>query len=321
MKTVFFGTPAFAVPTLAAMVESGYAPSAVISQPSRPAGRGRALREPPVAAWARQQGLAVHQPETVRNRDFLAMLEALAPDVAVVVAYGQIFRKRLLRLPRLGCVNLHGSLLPRYRGAAPIQWSLAHGDRETGVTTMQMTAGLDSGPILLQATTAVGEQETTPELAERLAAIGAPLMVETLDRLAEGTIEAREQDVSQVTFAPRLDKADGEIDWGRTARALFDRWRGFTPWPGLSARLGAQPLKVLALRPAEDGDAGSAAPGTIVDLRGDAVAVACGDGTIAELLRVQRPGRGPLAAADWLRGERLRAGATFDAMPPDPPTT
>ncbi len=311
---VFFGTPDFAVPTLAALVEAGLAPARVVTRPARPLGRGRRVQDPPVARRAKALGLEVAQPERVGDPGFLAGLAELAPAVAVVVAYGQIFPPELLALPRHGCINLHASLLPRYRGAAPIQAAIAAGERVTGVTTMQMERGLDSGPILLQEETAIGRRETAGELAPRLAAQGAALVVETLRRLAEGGLEPRPQDPELVTYAPRLTKRDGRVDWSEAARRIADRLRAYTPWPGLTAELRGEPLKLVEARPlaaAPEGGPppeGEAAPGSVLGLRGRFLAVACGEGTVLGIATLQRPGRRPLPAPDFANGERLEPG-------------
>jgi methionyl-tRNA formyltransferase len=310
---VFFGTPEFAVPTLAALVTAGHVPALVVTQPSRPVGRGRKEQEPPVAQWAREHGLPVAQPEKVRDPAFLAALRELDPAVAVVVAFGQIFPRDLLALPRHGCINLHASLLPAWRGAAPIQASVAAGETRTGVTTMQMEAGLDSGPILLQEELEIGPAETAGELSRRLAETGAALMVRTLERLAAGTLEAVPQDHALATHAPRLTRDSGRVDWTRGARAIRDQLRAFTPWPGLTAELGGAPVKLISADVLEGETA--EAPGTFLGVRGgrddSALAVACGGGTILGVRELQRPGRKPLRAADFANGERLRVGESF----------
>ncbi len=308
-RILFFGTPDFAVPTLAALVAAGRAPVRVVSQPARPAGRGHRLQDPPVAAWAREHGLEVMQAERVRSPDFLAEAAALAPDVAVVVAFGQIFPRALLELPADGCINLHASLLPRWRGASPIQAAIAAGDARTGVTTMRMEEGLDSGPILLQEETEIGAGETAGELSRRLAGMGGGLMVRTLERLEAGDLVPRPQPEEGVTYAPRLTRDSGRVDWRLTARQIHDRWRAFTPWPGLTAELRGEPVKVIA---AETGDGdGGGAPGTILGLRGGRLAVACSGGTVLAIAALQRPGKRALSAADFVNGERLQAGEIF----------
>ena len=313
MKVVFFGTPEFAVPTLKALAaEDDLRPALVVSQPSRPVGRGRKVQAPPVAQAAEALGLPVRQPESVRQPEFMDALRALTPDVAVVVAYGQIFRRSLLELPRLGCVNLHGSLLPRYRGAAPIQASIAAGDTVTGVTTMLMERGLDSGPMLLKAELEIGPDERTPELAERLSALGAPLMVDTLRRLDAGEVEPEVQDHDAATFSPRLQRSDAVVDWQLTAAQIYDRFRGYFPWPGLSSELTGEAVKLVEVRPGSASDP-SAAPGTFVALEDGAMCVACGSGTMVHVERLQRAGKKALAAADFVNGERLSPGERFAA--------
>jgi len=312
-RIIFFGTPEFAVPTLAALVDAGRAPVRVVAQPSRPAGRGRRPLDPPVAAWAREHGLEVTQPERVRDPAFLEEMAALAPDLAVVVAFGQIFPRALLDLPRHGCVNLHASLLPRWRGASPIQAAVAAGDARTGLTTMRMEAGLDSGPILLQEETEVGPDETADALARGLAEMGGRLMVATIERLERGGLEPRPQPEEGVTFAPKLTRDSGHADWRLAARDIYDRWRAYTPWPGLASGLRGEPVKVIAAEVLDgaEGDAAGAAPGTILGLRGGRLAVACGGGTVLGLTELQRPGKRALRAADFVNGERLRAGESF----------
>jgi methionyl-tRNA formyltransferase len=309
-RILFFGTPDFAVPTLAALVAAGRRPLRVVTQPARPVGRGHRLQDPPVAAWAREHGLEVMQPEKVRDPAFLDQVAELAPDTAVVVAFGQIFPRALLELPRHGCINLHASLLPRWRGAAPIQAALAAGDARTGVTTMLMEAGLDTGPVLLQEETDVAPGETAGELSSRLAEVGGQLMVRTLERLEQGGLEPRPQDPGAATHAPRLTRESGRVDWNLTAQQLADRLRAYTPWPGLSAELRGEPVKLARVDVLQE-QAGEAAPGTFLGLRDGRLAVACGEGTVLGLAGLQRPGRKALPAADFANGERLRSGELF----------
>ena len=309
---IFFGTPEFALPTLEALVREGLALGLVVTQPDRPAGRGGRRRSPPVAARAHELGLELAQPRRVRAAGFLERVAALEPALAVVVAFGQIFPARLLRLPALGCVNLHASLLPRWRGASPIAAAIAAGDRVTGVTTMVMEKGLDSGPILLQHEVAIGDRETTAELSPRLARAGAALMVETVRGLVTGELEPRPQRASLVTYAPLLERADGRVDWQSDSRSLFNRLRAFTPWPGLHAELGGRPVKLLGAAPLKAGAAPSAPPGEVAGLHRELLVVGCGDGTLLGVSLLQRPGGRPLAAADFVNGERLRAGDRFD---------
>ena len=306
---IFFGTPQFAVPTLAALVAGGRRPALVVTQPARAVGRGRQMHEPPVACWARRHGLAVEQPERVRAPEFLARLTSLAPEVAVVVAFGQLFPAPLLELPRLGCVNVHASLLPRWRGAAPIQAAIAAGDPITGVTTMRMEAGLDSGPILLREETPIGGDETAGQLSERLAERGAVVLMRTLAALERGELEPHLQDERLATYAPRLRRQDGKADWTLEAGALAARWRAYTPWPGLEASLRGEAIKLSALRPAPVD--GGGAPGELLGLEERGVRVACAGATAVTVGELQRPGRRALPARDFWNGERLRAGERF----------
>jgi methionyl-tRNA formyltransferase len=311
-RILFFGTPELAVPTLAALVEAGRPPVAVVTQPARPVGRGLKLADPPVAAWARERGLEVIQPLKVRDPTFLAQAAGLASDVAVVVAFGQLFPPALLRLPKHGCVNLHASLLPRWRGAAPIQAAIAAGDPRTGVTTMLMEEGLDTGPMLLREETEIGPTETAGELSRRLAAMGGPLMVRTLEAMERGEAVPQPQDGALATYAPRLTRESGRVDWTRAAREISDRLRAFTPWPGLSAELRGEPVKLVRVEVLQEQT--EAAPGTLLGVfggRDSRLAVACGAGTVLGISELQRPGRKPLRASDFANGERLRAGEAF----------
>lgn len=308
-RILFFGTPELAVPTLAALVEAGRPPVAVVTQPARPVGRGLKVADPAVAAWARECGLPVIQPLKVRDPAFLAQAAELDPDVAVVVAFGQIFPPALLRLPKHGCVNLHASLLPRWRGAAPIQAAIAAGDPRTGVTTMLMEEGLDTGPMLLREETEIGPEETAGELSRRLADLGGRLMVRTLEAMARGEVVPRPQYEAEATYAPRLTRESGRLDWTLTAREISQRLRAFTPWPGLSAELRGEPVKLVRVEVLQEPS--TAAPGTILGLREGRLAVACGGHTVLGISELQRPGRKPLRASDFANGERLRGGETF----------
>jgi len=311
-KIVFFGTPEFAIPTLDALVVAGRRPALVVAQPARPAGRGKTLREPPVALRARALGLELVQPPKVREPEFIVRLAALDPDLAVVVAFGQIFPSALLAVPRQGCINVHASLLPRHRGAAPIQAAIAAGDAVTGVTTMRMEAGLDSGPMYLRAETPIGEGETAGDLAPRLARMGADLLLATLDRLEAGSLVATPQNDTLATLAPKIDRARARLDWRQPAQALARHARAFSPWPGVETTFRGAPLKIVRLA-AVEGALGArigqaAEPGAIVRAQGGEFEVACGDSTTVLLLEVQRAGRRAVAARDFLNGERPRVG-------------
>lgn len=310
-KLVFFGTPDFAVPTLEALDAAGRTPVLVVTQPAKPAGRGREVQEPPVAEWARERDLEVVQPESLKDEAFLARLAEIAPDVAVVVAFGKIFPRELLELPKHGCVNLHASLLPRYRGASPIQGALLHGEKKTGVTTMRMEEELDSGPILLQEEVPIKLHETAGELTERLAPIGAELVVETLDQLDGGKLKERKQREESVSYARQIVKADGRLDWSLTADELYHRVRAFDPWPGVTSHFRNRPVKVVWGVPMDWEDAPIGATGTFLGLRQGRIAVLAGEGTIFGLEELQRPGKKVLRASDFANGERLRVGERF----------
>jgi methionyl-tRNA formyltransferase len=315
MKLVFCGTPSFAVPTFEALLVAGHEIALVVSQPDRPVGRGQQLTAPPVKQAALAAGLPVTQPEKIKsNAEFRAQLEAIAPDAIVVVAYGRIIPPWMLALPRLGCINLHGSLLPKYRGAAPIQWAIAMGDAFTGNTTMLLEEGLDTGPILLQQTVEIGPDATAVDLFETLAHQGAPLVVETLAGLAVGTIQPRPQNHSFATFAPLLDREDGRMDFtGRSARELYNRWRGFQPWPGAFTTLEGKKLIVHRMALVEMADkinAAEARPGQI-RVEKDRLFAACAGENWIELLEVQLEGKKRLSAAEFLRGTAMAEGARF----------
>lgn len=313
MRLVFCGTPSFAVPTLEALIAAGHEIALVVSQPDRPVGRAQQFTSPPVKQAAFAAGLAITQPEKIKsNVEFRAELEAIAPDAIVVVAYGRIIPPWMLALPRFGCVNLHGSLLPRYRGAAPIQWAVAMGDAFTGNTTMLLEEGLDTGPILLQQTLQIDPDKTSVEMFELLARAGAPLVVETLAGLAAGTIQPRPQNHAGATFAPLLNREDGRMDFvARTEHELYNRWRGFQPWPGAFTTLDGKKLIVhrMAVASLRDvGSFGSAERGQI-HIANHRLFAACASGTWLEFLEVQLEGKKRLSAAEFLRGSQITDGA------------
>ncbi len=307
MRALFFGSPAFAVPCLDALHEIAEV-VAVFSQPDRPAGRGLALRAPAVKVRALELGLPVSQPTKVRTAAFAEELRAHEADIAVVVAYGRILPKAVLDAPRRGCVNVHASLLPRWRGAAPIQWALATGDQETGVTLMQMDEGMDTGPILATRRTPIAPDETTPELAERLSDLGAQLLREELPRWVAGALAPMPQPPDGVTMAPLLTKEDGRLPWSRSARAVHDRVRAMKPWPGAFTDVDGEDrrIKVHATHVVhETGHHGD--PGEVIGADERGVRVACGEGVIA-LDVLQDPSRRRLEAAAYLRGPGLSPG-------------
>jgi methionyl-tRNA formyltransferase len=308
MKLVFCGTPTFAVPTLQALLAAGHEIELVVSQPDRPVGRNQQLTGPPVKLAALAAGLPVTQPEKIRNNlEFRSQLEAIAPDAIVVVAYGRIVPPWMLALPRLGCINLHGSLLPKYRGAAPIQWAVAMGDAVTGNTTMLLEEGLDTGPILLQQTLPIAADQTAADLFDLLAHAGAPLVVETLAGLAGGTLQPQPQNHALATLAPILNREDGRIDFAaRTALDLLNRWRGFQPWPGAFTTFDGKKLIVHRMSVIDAPTSASAEPGQI-RIQDHRLLVACAQNTWLEFLELQLEGKKRLAAAEFLRGNPLPA--------------
>jgi methionyl-tRNA formyltransferase len=308
MRIVFMGSGAFAIPALEALAASGHELAAVVTQPDREKGRGRGLSSPPVKPVAVRLGLPVLQPPRIREASAIEALGTLAPRLQVVVAYGQILPRSVIDIPILGTVNLHASLLPRYRGAAPIQWAIARGEEVTGVSTMLIDEGLDTGPVLLSSPTPIGPHETAGELQTRLALLGARLLVDTVDGLAGGRLTPQAQDHTLATSAPLIRKADGQVDWTQPAGTLARLVRAFNPWPGAQARLGARSVKILRAR---QGGQTDRAPGEVVSSGGDGLAVACGEGTCLELLEVQPENRRPMAAADFVRGARIGAGSRF----------
>jgi methionyl-tRNA formyltransferase len=302
VRLVFLGTPAFAVPTLERILAASHEVLAVYTQPDRPKGRGGALAASPVKMAAVSRSLPVYQPERIKRPEPLEHLASLRPDVMVVVGYGQIISQSIIDVPPLGIVNVHASLLPKYRGAAPVQWALARGESVTGVTTMRIDAGLDTGDILLMRETPISPGETAIELGARLAILGADLLVETLDGLSAGAIVPRKQDHAQATLAPILRKEDGVIDWRLPAAEIYNKVRGFVPWPGAYTRFRGEGLHVWGGAVAEPSSSGP--PGSL-SVRGRRVLVACGGGTSFELLEVQLEGRKRVAVEAFVNGRRL----------------
>jgi methionyl-tRNA formyltransferase len=300
------GTPEFACPTLQKLIDRGEQLVAVVTQPDRPKGRGQRLMPPPVKELASRHAIPVYQPVKVRDPDVIATLRGLAPDVIVVVAFGQILPKALLDIPPLGCINVHASLLPRYRGAAPLNWCLIDGETETGVTTMLMDVGLDTGPMLLKRSTPIGEDEDIVSLHDRMSVMGAELLSETLDRLTAGTIVPQEQDGSQSCYASMLKKEDGRIDWNRDARSIHNQVRGLAVWPGVYTYIDDLVLKVYRTRTAD----GSGLPGTVLRADKRGIEVACLKGSLI-IEELQLAGKKRLDAASFLAGYALTAGTVF----------
>jgi len=306
LKLVFCGTPQFAVPTLEAVIAAGHEIALVVTQPDRAAGRGMEMQPPPVKRVALEHGIPVAQPEKIKNNfEFRTLLEDILPEAILVVAYGRIIPQWMLDLPPFGCINLHGSLLPKYRGAAPIQWAIASGENITGVTTMRLDAGLDTGDLLLAKVVPIGQEETAVDVYEGLAAMGAELMVETLCGLAEKSLFCQPQDHSLATLAPILTREDGRIDFTRTAQSIYDRWRGFQPWPGAHTTLRGKKLIVHRMQIGAGAMGGEA--GTLA-VAADAMTVACGDGTTIDLIEVQAEGKRRMSAAEFLHGHQIKSG-------------
>lgn len=304
MRVVFMGTPEFAVPTLDAVVAAGHDVVRVIAQPDRPKGRGKKLQSPPTILRARELGLDTWQPKAVRSGPFVEWFtQQMQADVAVVVAYGRILTDKLLAAPKRGCINVHASLLPKYRGAAPIQWALIEGETETGVCTMQMDVGLDTGDVLLRRSTPVEPDETGPQLWERLSHIGAQALVDTLDQLDD--LAPTPQDHSAATHAPLLTKADGHLDPAWSARRIHNRVRGVNPWPGGQLVFRDAPLRVHHTRVIQD-DGEHAVPGTIVEA-GKRLVLAAGTGLV-EVLTGQLPGKPRRSGRDLVNGARIAVG-------------
>ena len=308
MRIVFLGTPAFTLPLLEVCAAHGDL-LAVVAQPDRPVGRSSALQPPPSKVWAQERKIEVLQPEKVKQGRLAALLAERKPDVAIVAAYGRILPKDALEAPRLGCLNVHASLLPALRGAAPAQWSIARGGRVTGVTIMQMDEGLDTGDIRLQSVLPIAPDETGESLLPKLGALGATLLAAALGQLEAGTLPRAAQDHAKMTLAPILTRDDARIDWTQPARTIDQRRRGFTPWPGAWTLLGGAQLKVHATTLLEETT--TRAPGEVVRAAASGIDVACGAGSVLRLAEVQPEGKKRMVAQAFLLGRPLAAGTTF----------
>ncbi|NGZ11639.1 MAG: methionyl-tRNA formyltransferase [Nitrospira sp. LK70] len=305
MRIVFMGTPEFALPSLEALLRSDDQVIGVISQPDRPKGRGQQLVAPPVKLLAERAGIPVLQPLKIRTPEFLQVLSTWRPDLIAVAAYGRILHTPILRLPPMGCVNVHGSLLPKYRGAAPVQWAVINGETETGITTMLMDEGMDTGPMLLQDKLEISPDDTAGTLAPRLAELGGRLLVDTITQLKAGTLIPRKQDDGQATLAPLLKKEDGLIDWRMTATALANRVRGLSPWPGAYTFFGEERWNIWKAVPYSSGATES--PGTIVAVNKQSIVVATGDGLL-DIREIQTANAKRMSAAQFLAGHRMTIG-------------
>lgn len=310
MKLIFMGTPQFSVPALRTLADSGHDIAGVVTRIDKPAGRGRSVAAPAVKLAALERGLPVHQPKRVRDPQFIDTLRTLSPDVIIVAAYGQILPKEILTMPRYGCVNIHASLLPAYRGAAPINWAIIRGDQETGITIMQMDEGMDTGAILMQESIEIDPEDTAGTMTVRLSHLGAKLITKALPLILSGSLKPKAQDDSKATLAPLLKKEDGLIDWGLPATDVHNRVRGLSPWPGAYTFLDGAMLKIVKTQ--------------VVPGSGEAAAIYAANrndldvGTGRDLLRIimiQPAGKKPMPAADFLRGHRGIAGKKFSEKP------
>jgi methionyl-tRNA formyltransferase len=311
LRIVFCGTPEFSVPSLRLLAERPeFSIEAVIAQPDRPRGRGQLVSSSPVKEAALALGLHVYQPEKIKSESSQDFLKRVAPDAVVIIAYGQIIPARLLTLPRLGWLNLHASLLPHYRGAAPIHWAIANGETITGLTTMQIDAGMDTGPTLLRREVAIGPDETAPELAARMSKIGADLVAGSLLRFDRGEISPRPQENSQATYAPILKKEDGRIDWRLRAQQIYNRMRGFTPWPGSYSTFRGQTCHLWGRPEDAPRDVADATAGQIV-LGAKELRVCCGESTSMRIESVQMEGRKKLSASEFANGARIVVSDRF----------
>jgi methionyl-tRNA formyltransferase len=307
------GTSMFAVPTLVRLFEEAFPIVGVITQPDKPSGRGQAMQAPPIKRTAYELHLPIYQPVTLKDEAARSLFQTLRPDLIVVVAYGKILPPWLLQLAPLGAINLHGSLLPKYRGAAPIHWAVANGETETGVCTMQLDEGLDTGPVYLCEKTAIGAEESVSALSDRLAGIGKNLVVQTVRGIAEGTLAAKPQNTAEATYAPIIKKIHGFIDWNDSAVTIHNRIRAFNPWPGATTMFRGSVCKILRSRtvghePTARGDAGS----IVVEKR--VLFVLCGDGNLLEIIELQPENRKPVAGFDFANGARIRPGEKFELM-------
>ena len=309
MNLIFMGTPEFAVPSLQNLLTAGHHVLAVFTQPDKPVGRKQIITPPPVKVCAQEHALPVYQPLKIKTAEARAELEPLfqKADAAVVAAYGRILPDWMLNAPRLGCINVHSSLLPKYRGAAPINWAIVHGETETGVTIMQMDVGMDTGDILRQGATAIGATETAEQLTPRLAELGASLLIETLAGLERREVVPRKQNEAEATYAPILKREDGQVDWTLSATQIYNRLRGFTPFPGCYTLLNGQRLEIVSA--STEPQAEPAVPGSICEINKDSLAVACGQHSRLRISQVQPAGKKTMTVRDFLNGAKLQLGA------------
>jgi methionyl-tRNA formyltransferase len=314
MKIVFMGSPSFAVPSLEALHGSTHEVVAVVTQPDRPSGRSLILRAPAVKLAAHKLGLPVIQPTTTKTQQFLDEIGAFRPDVLVVVAYGEILKPALLDLPPRGAVNLHASLLPKYRGAAPVPWAIQRGEAITGATTILVSEKMDAGPIFLQESCSIHPSDTSESLLRRISLLGAPLLKQTIDFLENNDMTPRPQDDTQVSFAPKLKKEDGWVDWNKPADWISRQIRAFEPWPGTFSNLNEMQVKFWLSHPLEEMT--SEQPGTILRVQKQGILLACGSGTVLQVLELQPQNKARLTAADFVNGYHIQPGQRFVSIPP-----
>lgn len=305
------GTPEFAIPSLENLIKENYEICAVFTKPDKPQGRKKIITPPPVKVFAQEHGLEVFQPEKLKIRETAELIENLNPDAIVVVAYGKILPKNIIDTPKYGCINVHGSLLPQYRGAAPIQWSIINGDKVTGISTMFMDEGLDTGDILLQSKVSINDDETSEDLKKRLSVIGADLLIKTLKELEAGTLKRIKQDDTKATLSPPLDKINGDIDWGKTAQEIHNLVRGSNPWPIAHTLLRGKNFRIYKSKVSTYY---SSCPGKIIST--DPLIVGCGGNTSLQLLEVQIEGKKRMAAGEFSRGYRLSSNTVLGNLQP-----
>jgi methionyl-tRNA formyltransferase len=311
MRIIFCGTPEFGLPTFRALLaDSDFQIDAVVTPPDRPHGRGQEVSAPVLKKAAENAGVAVFQPEKIKSDAALEFFQRAAPDAVVIIAYGQIIPKRLIEIPRLGWINLHASLLPKYRGAAPINWAIVNGETVSGLTTMQIDAGMDTGPILLQHKLKIGPDETSPQLAEQMSEAGASLMIDSLRKLDAGEIAPRPQNASHASIAPKLEKEHGRIDWSLTAQQIYNRIRGLAPWPGAYTTFRGKLCHIWGHVSKSATASTSMGPGTIF-AGGGSVYVVCGDGSCLNLEAAHIEGRKRISAREFVSGARLESGERF----------
>jgi len=305
------GTPQFSVPSLQRLIDDGHQIAAVFTQPDKPAGRGKHLQAPPIKTLALQHSIPVYQPQKIKNNEEVrSVFETIVPDACIVVAYGKILPEWMLAIPRLGCINVHASLLPKYRGAAPINWAIARGEQVTGVTIMQMDPGMDTGPMLIQRSIEIGEQTTAPELADSLSHLGANLLSDALPLIGKGSLTAKTQSDDQATNAPILKREDGLIDWSMTAAEIANRVRGFQPWPASYTSFRGARLTIWRARSVNDGAAvsSSTSGGTVLNISEEGITIACGGSTTLLVQEAQIEGKRRVAAREFANGARLKPG-------------